>query len=91
MEDPSFFVVHKTLGHADVLDPDAYQAAVAAGLASPMDTRGNNYADRLAVAGARLNELEESEVVSYHSYARRVAMGQTLSSSGCPGLRCLES
>ena len=37
MEDRPFFVVHKTLGHADELDPDAYQAAVAAGLTSPME------------------------------------------------------
>ena len=78
MEDRPFFVVHKTLGHGDELDPDAYQAAVAAGLTSPVDSRGNHHADRLAVAGARLHALEESEVASHHSYARRVAFGQAL-------------
>ena len=63
MEERPFFVVRKTLGHADELDPDAYQAAVAAGL---------------TVAGARLHALDESEVASYHSYARRAAFGQAL-------------
>ena len=51
---------------------------MAAALTSPMDTRGNHHADRLAVAGARLHALEESEVASYHSYTRRVALGQAL-------------
>ena len=57
---------------------DAHQVAVAAGLTSLLDSRGNHHADRLAVAGARLHALKESEVASYHSYARRVAFGQAL-------------
>ena len=45
---------------------------------SPMDTRGNHHADRLAGSGDRLHALEESQVASHNSYARRVAFGQAL-------------